>query len=73
MEEPFETISTGTYLRDSSGVVTLVRESPPSWRKVPTPAQNQRRDPLRREVRPGRNQPCMCKSGKKHKHCCGRS
>jgi hypothetical protein len=29
--------------------------------------------PIRREVHIGRNDPCPCGSGKKHKHCCGRS
>jgi hypothetical protein len=28
--------------------------------------------PLEREARVGRNQPCPCGSGKKYKHCCGR-
>jgi len=28
--------------------------------------------PLRKETHVGRNEPCPCGSGKKHKHCCGR-
>lgn len=27
--------------------------------------------PLRVQKRIGRNEPCTCGSGKKHKHCCG--
>ena len=29
------------------------------------------REPIRREAGPGRNDPCPCGSGKKHKKCCG--
>lgn len=29
------------------------------------------RDPIRRDAGPGRNDPCPCGSGKKHKKCCG--
>ncbi|WDS35824.1 UPF0149 family protein [Pseudoxanthomonas sp.] len=29
------------------------------------------REPIRREVVPGRNDPCACGSGKKYKKCCG--
>ncbi|KAF1697457.1 UPF0149 family protein [Pseudoxanthomonas daejeonensis] len=29
------------------------------------------RTPIRREAGPGRNDPCPCGSGKKHKKCCG--
>ncbi|NIW38338.1 MAG: hypothetical protein GWN32_18265, partial [Gemmatimonadetes bacterium] len=28
--------------------------------------------PMARESRPGRNDPCPCGSGRKHKLCCGR-
>jgi SEC-C motif-containing protein len=30
------------------------------------------KDPPRRVVKVGRNDPCPCGSGKKHKACCGR-
>ena len=29
------------------------------------------RDPIRRDAAPGRNDPCPCGSGRKHKKCCG--
>ena len=29
------------------------------------------RTPIRRDAGPGRNDPCPCGSGKKHKKCCG--
>ncbi len=31
-----------------------------------------KKEPVRREKKVGRNQPCPCGSGKKYKHCCGR-
>ena len=30
-------------------------------------------EPIRSEVRPDRNDPCPCGSGKKYKRCCGRA
>ncbi len=30
-----------------------------------------RRDPVRVEAKPSRNEPCPCGSGKKYKRCCG--
>jgi preprotein translocase subunit SecA len=32
-----------------------------------------KRKPYRKAVRIGRNDPCICGSGKKYKHCCGRN
>ncbi|AWO74755.1 preprotein translocase subunit SecA [Geobacillus thermoleovorans] len=32
-----------------------------------------KRKPVRKAVRVGRNDPCPCGSGKKYKHCCGRT
>ncbi len=32
-----------------------------------------KREPLRAEKKPKRNDPCPCGSGKKYKHCCGKS
>jgi uncharacterized protein len=39
------------------------------WTIVRTPPQTVRRDARR----VGRNDPCPCGSGRKHKHCCGRA
>ena len=35
-------------------------------------AQQQRRQPIRKDKMPGRNEPCPCGSGKKFKNCHGR-
>ena len=35
-------------------------------------AQQQRRQPIRKDKLPGRNDPCPCGSGKKFKNCHGR-
>ena len=32
-----------------------------------------KRQPVRKEKKPGRNDPCPCGSGKKYKKCCGRN
>ena len=32
-----------------------------------------RTEPVRKSVKIGRNDPCYCGSGKKYKHCCGKS
>ncbi|TXK92027.1 hypothetical protein FVE24_02955, partial [Parageobacillus sp. SY1] len=32
-----------------------------------------KRKPYRKAVRIGRNDPCICGSGKKYKHCCGKN
>ena len=32
----------------------------------------QKRMPVRKKKKPGRNDPCPCGSGKKYKNCCGR-
>ncbi|KVW92761.1 SEC-C metal-binding domain-containing protein [Thiobacillus denitrificans] len=37
------------------------------WNKTPLPGNHYRPRPL---PRPERNQPCLCGSGKKYKHCC---
>ena len=29
-------------------------------------------EPIKVELKVGRNEPCPCRSGKKYKHCCGR-
>jgi preprotein translocase subunit SecA len=41
---------------------------------VPPPfhAGEGKRDPFRKGVKVGRNDPCPCGSGKKYKHCCGK-
>ena len=31
-----------------------------------------KKEPIRKEKKPGRNDPCPCGSGKKYKKCCGR-
>ena len=36
-------------------------------------ANTQKRQPKKAEVKPGRNDPCPCGSGKKYKNCCGRN
>ena len=35
--------------------------------------QDQKREPVRRGAKIGRNDPCPCGSGKKYKNCCGRN
>ena len=37
------------------------------------PERHQRREPLRKTQKVGRNEPCPCGSGKKYKHCCGKN
>ena len=37
------------------------------------PERPQRREPLRKTSKVGRNEPCPCGSGKKYKHCCGKN
>jgi preprotein translocase subunit SecA len=32
-----------------------------------------KREPIRKEKKAGRNDPCPCGSGKKYKNCCGRT
>lgn len=38
------------------------------WHRLPLPSRGFRSAPLRQ---PGRNEPCICGSGRKVKHCCG--
>ena len=63
-----------------AGAIQRARTSNPAgWRAigkgaarlggVPEPAGNP--VPQRRRTPPGRNGPCPCGSGRKHKHCCG--
>ena len=40
---------------------------------LPTPVGEGRPEPFRKSVKIGRNDPCYCGSGKKYKHCCGKS
>ena len=35
--------------------------------------QPAKRQPIRKQKKPGRNDPCPCGSGKKYKNCCGRN
>lgn len=44
---------------DEAAIVQLLSREPPA------------RAPVRAAPRPGRNEPCPCGSGRKHKHCCG--
>jgi len=37
-----------------------------------TAAEPRKKQPVKRAVKVGRNDPCPCGSGKKHKNCCGR-
>lgn len=37
------------------------------------PERPQKREPLRKAPKIGRNDPCPCGSGKKYKHCCGKN
>jgi preprotein translocase subunit SecA len=42
--------------------------------EIPRPqGGDSRPEPLRKGVKVGRNDPCPCGSGKKYKHCCGKS
>jgi len=33
---------------------------------------SEKKQPVRKAKKPGRNDPCPCGSGKKYKHCCGK-
>lgn len=41
----------------------------PCWSQGP--ADHNNGDPIVNKPRPGRNEPCPCGSGRKHKRCCG--
>ncbi|MTI80543.1 MAG: preprotein translocase subunit SecA [Firmicutes bacterium] len=57
--------------------VSIVREAEPEQKRniVENRYQDeeQSKQPVRREEKVGRNEPCPCGSGKKHKKCCGRA
>ncbi len=40
---------------------------------LPQSNRSERREPVKVEKKPGRNDPCPCGSGKKYKNCCGRN
>ena len=35
-------------------------------------SKSTKREPVRKKMEIGRNEPCPCGSGKKYKNCCGR-
>ncbi|MDR2529832.1 MAG: preprotein translocase subunit SecA [Synergistaceae bacterium] len=47
--------------------------SAPQGDALPFRTGESRPEPVRKGVKVGRNDPCPCGSGKKYKHCCGRS
>jgi len=42
------------------------------YKGADTAAEPRKKQPVKRAVKVGRNDPCPCGSGKKHKNCCGR-
>ncbi|MFQ5957196.1 MAG: preprotein translocase subunit SecA [Candidatus Brocadiales bacterium] len=51
---------------------SLMEKKPQPQATATTAEQERRVEPIRAGTKVGRNQPCPCGSGKKHKHCCGR-
>ncbi|HIR74380.1 TPA: SEC-C domain-containing protein [Candidatus Ventrenecus avicola] len=37
------------------------------------PSEQEHKKPIKKEKKPGRNDPCSCGSGKKYKNCCGKN
>jgi preprotein translocase subunit SecA len=51
----------------------LKREAVAEGQAVDPKPEQKPRQPIRREAKIGRNDPCPCGSGKKYKHCHGAS
>jgi preprotein translocase subunit SecA len=61
-----------TYIMKAHVESNIKREAVAEGQAVdPNAKVDRAKQPVRRERKVGRNEPCPCGSGKKHKHCCG--
>jgi hypothetical protein len=65
-------IRTGWEQVDTSDVHPTLRHAAALLAATDTSDPGPAAGPIRRQPRPGRNEPCECGSGKKRKRCCGR-
>lgn len=65
-------ISQGDFTITNLNRKTTMSFRIPSMESVDYVAQSNMHTPVKAVVKPGRNEPCPCGSGKKFKYCCGR-
>jgi len=70
-EAPEEEVETLEQMRDELEIPEEVIEH--HAYEEPEPEEPAKRQPIIAQKKPKRNDPCPCGSGKKYKHCCGKS
>ena len=73
-----ENLNVSIEEKDSEDLVVILAElfnNTPMWvlkGLTPLELESRRKITVRKEKEPGRNEPCICGSGKKYKKCCGK-
>ncbi len=72
-EAPEEEVETFEQMRDELEIDENVIEEHAATDPEPQPEAPEKLQPIVAQKKPKRNDPCPCGSGKKYKHCCGKS
>lgn len=74
--EMFEEMSNSIQLDTIRGMFNVRIETPPEHEQIVQEVSTNKdveKQPVKRETKIGRNDPCPCGSGKKYKQCCGKN